>query len=215
MVRYILPVLFLFFLNSLKSQHLVEFNFSQSQPGYSYQVGYGYIFKNQFQLEGGIRIQQNVRNSSDQNNFFYHTAFATNFKEHLGVFIEFDYYFLKKSKILKPCIYYKAMFTRIPNRLKAYNFVETVIDSFGRSHDIYEKVEDLFKPMYYFEQYIGGGVDIKLYKGLYFSQKIGIGIALLFDIDERILVNDKRRSWEFGWNYSFGLKYVFDKKKQD
>lgn len=150
----------------------------------------------------GIKYNINKIIHDNQNNVFRKRFYATNFVEHFGFDLGYQYNFTLKSSHVKPFVFYCLQFTDSHTR----NLMFFPYGYMPNGQFVYIRILDFFGPTIALEHNIGIGLNVKLSNRLFLHQKIGVGIVNFINIDEKHV---GASNWEFGSIISIGLGYRF------
>lgn len=155
-------------------------------------------------IQVGIKYGINSFEHDNQNNLFKKRFFATDFIEHWGAILGYQYAFKPINNYVIPFLLYEMQLTNSHTR---NDWVFPVgYDTDGNV--LYRKYLDYLGPTVALENYIGFGLNISLSEHLFITQKAGGGIALFYKTDPTYAFKNNR-SWEFGYMLSLGLAYRF------
>lgn len=148
----------------------------------------------------GIKYNINRIVHDNQNNVFRKRFYATDWQEHFGFNIGFQYNFLLKSSSLKPFAFYDFLFTNSHTR----NLMYLPYDYDINGDVLYKRYLEFFGPTIALEHNIGLGITAKISNRFFLYQKIGAGVVTFHNIDKSIVGSG---NWEFGYIISIGLGY--------
>lgn len=155
----------------------------------------------------GVKYNINKIVHDNQNNVFRKRFYATDWQEHIGFTLGYQYNFLLKSSPLKPFAFYDFQFTNSHTR----NLMYLPYDYDINGDVLYKQYLEFFGPTIALEHNIGLGFNIKITNRLFLYQKIGAGIVTFHNIDKNIVGSG---NWEFGYIISVGLGYQLKKTKK-
>ena len=150
----------------------------------------------------GIKYNINKIVHDNQNNVFRKRFYATEWYEHFGFSIGYQYNFLYNLSSLNPFLFYDFQFTNSHTRNLMF-----LPYSYDINGDIlYKQYLEFFGPTIALEHNIGLGITEKIADRLFLYQKIGAGIVTFHNIDKSIVGSG---NWEFGFIISIGISYQF------
>jgi len=153
----------------------------------------------------GAKYNINKIVHDNQNNVFRKRFYATDWQEHFGFNIGYQYNFSLKSSSLKPFAFYDFQFTNSHTR----NLMYLPYDYDINGDVLYKEYLEFFGPFIALENNIGIGFTANLSENIFLSQKAGVGIVTFHGNDpKRPFING---SWEFGYIISIGLGYHLKK----
>jgi len=155
----------------------------------------------------GVKYNINKIVHDNQNNVFRKRFYATDWQEHFGFILGYQYNFLFKSSPIKPFAFYDFQFTKSHTR----NLMYLPYDYDFNGDVLYKQYLEFFGPTIALEHNIGLGVDIKIINRLFLYQKIGVGVVTFHNIDKSIVGSG---NWEFGYIISVGLGYQLTKREK-
>ena len=151
----------------------------------------------------GIKYNLNRIVQDNQNEIFKKRFYATNFIEHWGLALGYNYTFRKVGAI-EPYVFYELQYTNSHTRNEFVFPVEE--DQDGK---VYYTIDLVFLgPTTALENYIGVGIIIPVLDNLLITQKVGFGVSVFLDTDPS-LVYTNNMFWEMGYMLSAGIAYRF------
>lgn len=215
-MRLITFIFILTFLKTNSQQYAdVGIGFQYTHPGFSWSIDGEYEVK-RFGIGAALKIIQFRHPQIENNQVFRNKLVPLYTGEYFGFGLNTKFYILKnRNFIIQPFINYNFIFTRSSLWLYGVSPEGIVVDPItGEEKQIYTFLDiRTHPPMIMLENFINIGADVRIYKGLYFTQKAGLGIALMYNIPA-ILPQGKKGEWEFAWMYQVGLKYKFKLKNK-
>jgi len=154
----------------------------------------------------GAKYNINKIVHDNQNNVFRKRFYATDWQEHFGFSIGYQYNFILKPSSLKPFAFYDFQFTNSHTR----NLMYLPYDYDINGDVLYKQYLEFFGPTIALEHNIGLGIIAKIANRFFLYQKIGVGIVTFHNIDKSIVGSG---NWEFGYIISIGLGYHLKNKK--
>lgn len=151
----------------------------------------------------GVKYHINSIVHDNINNVFRRRFYATNFWEHFGLELGYQYNFTLKEPNIRPFVFYDLQVTRSPTRNNMF-LPEIVYD---KDNILYKRHLVFFGPYTALENNIGIGLIANLTQKLFLYQKLGTGVSLFFGNDPKRL--PRKYNWEFGYVISAGLGYRF------
>jgi hypothetical protein len=151
----------------------------------------------------GIKYHINSIVHDNVNNVFRRRFYATNFMEHFGLELGYQYNFTLKEPNLSPFIFYDLQVTHSPIRNNM--FLPAI--AYDKDNILYRKHLVFFGPYTALENNIGIGCISNITNKLFLYQKIGAGVSIFLGNDPKRL--PRQYEWEFGYVISTGIGYRF------
>ncbi len=189
-----------------KKEHTVTLYGQQSFIGGSLEFDYAFASGKNNHIYAGIRYRSfDVMRVTDSKGYMFQDRFNPNTKfQNFGLILGDEYYFTIPDSKLKPFLFYNLQIVR----MGIYN---EFLDHFGYDEDGNEILivnTVTAEPMFVFENNIGLGGKVKLYKKLDFAFRIGLGVSVinLTDKNYRVPAGIYTKLSKIG---SLGLSYHF------
>lgn len=221
MKRYLIITFTLLTYFSIQSQVHFATTYGKSDIGWNFRIGLEYFPLKNLSIGVGTRIISLLDIDKFDSNVYKDKFYPLSNKEHFGLYLSLNYYILKNNDyFLQPFLSYDFSYSRA--HLRWYKYFQ-LADNNGAPINRYERKEIFFNPLNAFEHHLAFGLDIKLYKGLILTEKIGFGVAHFsgFDFNQShiLLATSSDDKYEFSWLFfNIGLKYDFSnliKKKKE
>lgn len=211
-MKLLIGILFILVSSNLFSQNL-GLNYYSTGAGRNITATVSKSFK---KSDFGIGIGYNInsiKQQDDQSNLFYKRLYATKPLYHLSLDVFYNRYFLQKLEYINLFVFGDIQLKYSSTRSSMY--LPHSMDTLTKSEDpvkdiLYRQHIPNFGPFLWVETYLGVGFDVKIYKSIYFQQKIGFGGYSLIGYDNNIQgKNEDWYEWGFAGIYSFGLVFKF------
>ena len=186
--------------------------YNSTHSGRSVTLVVSKTIKNRHEFGGGLRFNINrLQLPDDQMNIYLKRLYATKPIHYFGLQAFYHVYFLNKLKYIKPFVFYDLQATYSTTRLKY--LMSVGYDTNG--HEIIKEFVDYNGPFTWVEQNVGVGFKVNIYNNFFFHEKVGFGIAYIFDFGNKIAGNYRTRfNWEFCPLFNVGIGYRFEKKEK-
>lgn len=196
---------------STYSQFQIESNFNVVSTARNQSLLVNYNF-NRMQLGLGVKYSFNKLVNFPQNVFYKRTFFAVKPSEHWGGEFNLKYQLKNLKDILYINTFYNAQFTKSHIRFEGTFAVGQLIENPTSELDyVYVKHINNIGPVLALENNIGIAFEINILKGIYLSQKFGLGIMVFNNLDKNSTIVGSG-NWLFSEMLSFGLGYRFNEK---
>jgi len=162
-----ISVFLLLFSGASLAQDRLSLTFNSVQVGRNLAAEYAKSLK-RHTISGGIKWHINNTVQNNQQEAFRKRFYATEFWQHLGFVLGYDYALTKKSGKLIPSIFYEFQYTYSTTRNEFYS--QRFVDNNGIVY--YEREVFTLGPTIALENYIGLGLDIEVYDFLRLNYKI-------------------------------------------
>jgi hypothetical protein len=215
--KIILFISFLGFLQSSNGQIRVSTVFNSVISGRSINLQLSGQIDNRHEIGGGVRININKnKHNDDQNNIFIKRMYATKPLHYFGIEGFYHIHFLQKLQHLDFFAFYdvQACYSTTGNRVR-HN--EINLSTGECEHNEYFRH---FGPFVWLEQNIGIGFSVDIWKNIFITQRLGVGVCFIMGKDR---VPDDNKDYflpknpfenEFGYLLSVGIGYRFIPNKQ-
>lgn len=206
-MRIILSIITVFqFINSY-AQNDITTSFNSVHIGKNVNLG---VCKNINRHSIGIALKYQINSyvTDNQNEIFKKRFFAKNLSEHIGFNFDYQYNFNLKQSAITPFIFYNLQFTNSHTRNNGY--LKYDIDTITNTI-LYRKYLVFFGPTIALENYLGIGYKVNINKRFFITNKIGGGIVLYYNVDERLYGDGG--NWEFGYMINIGVGYRLKEEK--
>ena len=204
--------LFIFLLAAYCSfaQNAAKVNYNTSTLRESLIVGYSRAFRQTHEIEVGLRIHiNNLAMPDDQESVYYRRMYASNFAQHFGLQLGYNWYFFPCLDHLKPFVFYELQAAYSTTRNHGYGPAYNLNDG---SYSIEEYTES-FGPFLWLQNTIGVGFKVDIWKSFYLFEKIGFNATQIIGNDEKLMPDPFQKfPWlvnEFGYMISVGVGYRF------
>lgn len=205
MKKLFICILLLVFTVLVNAQGELMTYFNDSHTGINQSLVYTKMFRNKYEVGGGLKINFNrYAHPDNQQKIFYKRLYATKPIHSFGGEAFVNRYLFEELDRLKPFIFYNIRLSYSTTRnigFSPYTYSE-------KKELLYKRYDTNFGPFTWLEQYIGFGYKIDILKSVYFLQKVGFGVDIMFGKDEQLVI-DMVPTWEFCYIHSFGLGYRF------
>lgn len=192
----------------IHGQFNIESNFNIGQIGRSQSIQAQIDVKKRLSFIIGAKYNFNHINKIPIGRLYQNTSYATNFGEHLGAIIGVKYNLYSKDNIHLKC-FFESHYSYSKILLINYYAVGQTVENPTSEYDfVYVKEKKIVGPILTFENNIGLNLNVSLTDKIYYSQKVGIGIATYKNFDKNlVLIGDTK--WEFSHLFSFGVGFKF------
>jgi hypothetical protein len=173
--------------------------------------------KNRHEFGGGLRININkYAHNDDQYNIFKKRMYATKFLHYFGLEGFYHIHFLQTLPHIGLFAFYdiQVCYSTTGNRMPQFE-VDPITGEC--KHDEYFRH---FGPFTWIEQNIGIGFTIDIWKNIFITQRLGVGVNFILGKDKPFsetkdyyLVKNPFE-FEFGYLLSVGIGYRFESKKK-
>ena len=197
-MRYILLILFCLFLTHKASAQMgVTVNFNHSHPGNSLNIGVLNKINNNT-IHIGLKYHLN-KNTDDLNvtTLYQNNYYSSSTIDHFGINLGYNYDLNIFDKAVYPYLFYNF------NLIHSSLFKPGLIDEF--------ESEDLFDPVWTFDNYLGVGIKYDITNSLILQASAGIGVSTCINPPDEVLGNNYVT--EVAHMFSFGLNYFFSNKQ--
>jgi hypothetical protein len=187
----------------------MSFNTSTLREGVI--VGYSRTIHQNHEIEVGLRIHINrLAMPDDQESIYYRRMYASNFAQHFGAQLGYNWYFLPCLNHLKPFVFYELQAAYSTTRNHGYGWTYNGND--GNYIPIEEYTES-FGPFLWLQNTIGVGFKVEIWKSFYLFEKIGFNATQIIGNDEKLMPDPFQKfPWlvnEFGYMVMAGVGYRF------
>jgi hypothetical protein len=201
-IKLTLLLILLFFSSLTYSQkkQAIKINYNWDFIGDNLEIGWQKKV-NEHIFSIGLMYFLNVHYENSVHYAFKKRYYATNFKERLGLPIEYNYLFKLRNSDIEPyCFYSLHIFN---NRINAQNGL--VPAGTYENKELYYKSKGFISdPLFSFQNSIGLGTRFQLFKNFELYAETGAGITFLPLEDTHIVVRHQR---EFSVNFTIGAIY--------
>ena len=205
--------LFIFLLAAYCSfaQNAAKVSYNTSTLRESLIVGYSRAFRQTHEIEVGLRIHiNNLAMPDDQESVYNRRMYASNFAQHFGLQLGYNWYFLPQLEHLQPFVFYELQAAYSTTRNHGYGWTINVND--GTFIPLEEYLVS-FGPFLWLQNTIGVGFCVDIWKSLYLFEKIGFNATEVIGKDEKIMPEPFQRFSglvnEFGYMIMAGVGFRF------
>ena len=186
----------------------ISFNISTLREGLI--IGFSRTFHQNHEIEVGLRFHINkLAMPDDQESIYYRRMYASNFAQHFGAQLGYNWYFLPQLEHLQPFVFYELQAAYSTTR--NHGFAPTYNLNDG-SYSIEEYTES-FGPFLWLQNTIGVGFKVDIWKSFYLFEKMGFNATEIIGNDEHLMPEPFQQfSWlvnEFGYMIMAGLGIRF------
>lgn len=178
--------------------------FNNSHTGFNHSLIVNKKLGDDYEVGAGLKININrYAHPDNQNKVFYKRLYATTPIQFFGGELFVNKYFFEKIERVHPFLFYNVRLSYSKTRNIGYYPYTFTNDRTV----LYIRDDTNYGPFTWLEQYIGLGYKINFTETLFFMQKIGLGIDLIFGEDQVLDISNS--AWEFCYIHSFGIGYRF------
>lgn len=205
---YLLSINFIFFAFFFLNGQSVSLNYNDVDIGRNVSALF-HSKANKHQFYGGIKFHINNRVHDNQNNVFRKRFYASDFLEHIGLQLGYNYS-LPVNERIRILFFYDVQLTSSGTKRESFLPVAYLGDTVLYNRRIIE-----FEEIKALEQNIGVGIRAELWDNIYFNAKFGGGVSFFWDIPFEFAPNQfyigNKTDWEFSKFISVGIEYMFRK----
>jgi hypothetical protein len=187
-----------------KAQIEITSFFNDSHTGINQSLIISKRLNNKYEVSGGLKININrFAHPDNQGKIFYKRLYSTKPIHYIGGELMVNRYLFERINKVHPFLFYNIRLSYSTTRNIGYN-------PYGYSkynEVLYIRYDTNFGPFTWLEQYVGLGYKIDFTESLFFMQKIGFGVDLIFGEEKSL--NMTFPTWELCYIHSFGIGYRF------
>ena len=193
------------------AQNAAKMSFNTSTLREGVIVGYSRTIHQNHEIEVGLRIHINrLAMPDDQESIYYRRMYASNFAQHFGVQLGYNWYFLPRLNHLKPFVFYELQAAYSTTRNHGYGWTYNANDG---SYIPIEEYTESFGPFLWLQNTIGVGFKVDIWKSFYLFEKIGFNATQIIGNDDKLMPDPFQKfPWlvnEFGYMIMAGVSYRF------
>ena len=193
------------------AQNAVKINLNTSTLRESVIIGYSRTFNQVHEIEVGLRIHINsLIMPDDQESIYYRRMYASNFAQHFGLQLGYNWYFLPRLEHLQPFVFYELQAAYSTTRNHGYGWTYNLNDG---TFIPLEEYLVCFGPFLWLQNTIGVGFKVDIWKSWYLYEKIGFNATEIIGNDEKLVPDPFQLfPWfvnEFGYMMMAGIGYRF------
>ncbi|MCB0686959.1 MAG: hypothetical protein KDC53_10550 [Saprospiraceae bacterium] len=187
--------------NLAEAQNICDISYQSTHTGRNVSVHYGYTL-GRHNILLGLKYHINRTPIDNQNHVFYKRFRAMNFKEHIGLDLNYQFLFRNKSVSWRPLIFYNFQCTNTP--IQRYGYTWRLLPGGGQRGLV--KTENISQPIRAIEHYIGLGFSYAISEQIKLIEKAGVGINFYKNLDKEFFPL-KTSAWEISKMLSVGISY--------
>lgn len=189
----------------------LESNFNSVHIGRNQSITVGYNWS-RFSIYGGLKYNINKLDNFPESQMFKKTSWATTTGEHIGFNLGAKFEFLQLKNI-SFFVHYDLQQSFTHFRHISINYLGSIVPEPTSEYDlVYHKTLAFIGPIWIFENNLGIGYKVHIYKGLFLTNKFGGGIMFFKNTDPLNWIITGGGNWELSEMISFGIGWIFDKQ---
>ena len=192
------------------AQNAATISFNTSTLRESLIVGYSRTIHQTHEIDFGVRYHLNsLIMPDDQESIYSRRMYASNFVQHFGLQLGYNWYFLPRLDHLKPFVFYELQAAYSTTRNHGYGYTYYI----NEGTSLLEEYLVSFGPFLWLQNTIGVGFKVDIWKSFYLFEKIGFSATQIIGNDEKLMPDPFQKfPWlvnEFGYMISVGVGYKF------
>ena len=192
------------------AQNAATISFNTSTLRESLVVGYSRTIHQTHEIDFGVRYHLNrLIMPDDQESIYSRRMYASNFAQHFGLQLGYNWYFLPRLEHLKPFVFYELQAAYSTTRNHGYGYTYYINEGTSQLEEYLVS----FGPFLWLQNTIGVGFKVDIWKSFYLFEKIGFSATQIIGNDEKLMPDPFQKfPWlvnEFGYMISVGVGYRF------
>ena len=192
------------------AQNAATISFNTSTLRESLIIGYSKTFHQNHEIEVGLRFHINrLTMPDDQESIYSRRMYASNFSQHFGLQLGYNWHFLPRLEHLKPFVFYELQAAYSTTRNHGYGYTYYINEGTSQLEEYLVN----FGPFLWLQNTIGVGFKVDIWKSFYLFEKIGFNATQIIGNDEKLMPDPFQKfPWlvnEFGYMMMVGVGYRF------
>lgn len=124
-----------------------------------------------------------IRQSDDQNNVYYRRLYATKAYHHLNFNVFYNRYVFTNLAHIKVYVFYDFQIKYSTTRTSSYvpwAFDSSIVANTPDEKVLYRNIVNHYGPFWWIENTLGVGFEVDITKSWYLTQKVGLGLHILY-----------------------------------